>query len=407
MKIIMSGDDRAVQVLFAFAYGNREKLGATWWRLLFIAVLWAGLTILAPRYGDGDEIVTRWQRWFRWLRTRRLSETPAAIGQIEPLGIAKRVEKFERRRWRQRYARDGYSDDATPDRRLSGGLATHFLENAFAWLLADGHGLPDAKEHTALVTAFWSYEAWCRTGSADNDDNDYKPMEQFGYAVVSAIARLMLSAAPASAVSLFGPIFAIGPRGHYAISTFVQGWFSLLNETSDCGEFVKRWRPMIEYIVHHKDWASGRQWYYGQQLERQVLGFGSNSSIARASGHAKMINGLRDLYKAWAEKRLRSDEDNIAGLCGFLGGEAGRVLRLDGLEWLAAAIRAEANAGTWHRQTTSNAFMEFLGVVVSEHSEKWSKSPTARQALVELTAHGVSRQLPTALALQERVRMLR
>jgi hypothetical protein len=96
MKIMTSGDDRAVQVLLAFAYGSREKLGPAWWRLLFIALLWAGLSILAPRHGDGDEIETRWRRWLRWLRARRLSATPATIKQIDPLGVAERVEKFER-----------------------------------------------------------------------------------------------------------------------------------------------------------------------------------------------------------------------------------------------------------------------------------------------------------------------
>jgi len=49
---------------------------------------------------------------------------------------------------------------------------------------------------------------------------------------------------------------------------------------------------------------------------------------------------------------LPSDEDNIAGLCGFLGSEAGRVLRIDGLEWLAATIRAKPDAGAWYREGT-------------------------------------------------------
>jgi hypothetical protein len=407
MKIMTSGDGRAVQVLLAFAYGSREKLGPSWWRLLFIALLWAGLSILAPRHGDGDEIETRWRRWLRWLRARRLSATPATIEQINPLGVAERVEKFERRRWRQRYARDGWGRELTPDRRLSGGLDTHFLENAFAWLFAEGYGLADAAEQTALVTAFWTYEAWCRTGSIDDDDKDYQPMGQFGYAVVSAIARLIVSAPSSAAASLSGPVFAIGPRGHYAIGAFLLDWFSLLSDATDGAAFAARWRPMIETMLNDKDWASGRQWHYGQQLERQVLGFGSDSFIARVPDHSKMIDGLRSLYKVWAETRLRSGEDNIAGLCGFLSSEAGRVLRIDGLEWLAAAIRVKPDARAWYREGTSSAFIAFLDVAVSEHSDELIKNASARQALVELVAHGVSRQLPTALALQERVRRLR
>lgn len=404
MKILTSGDDSAVQVLFASAYSNREKLGAAWWRLLFIGLLRAGLSILAPRYGEGEEIERRWQRWLRWLRTWRLSETAAAIDQIDPLGIAKRVEKFERERWRQRYA--GRRGDLSPDRRISGGLDKNLLQNVFFWLCAEGGGLADAAEQRALVEAFWSFEAWCLTGSADDDHKDYPPMEQLGYAVVSAVARLVMTSPASSAVSLFGQVFVIGPRGHYAIGAFLQDWFGLLNDASNCSEFVKRWRLMIEYMVHSTAWASGRHWHYGQQLERQVLGFGSDSLIVRAPEHAKMIDGLRDLYKAWAEKRLRSDEDNMAGLCSFLSSEAGDVLRLDGLEWIAAAVRTGANVGAWYRERTSSAFMGFLDVVVSKSWEQLAVSPVARQALVELVALGVSRQLPTALALQERVRHL-
>jgi hypothetical protein len=407
MKIVTSGDDRAVQVLFALAYSSREKLGPAWWRLLFIALLWAGLSILAPRHGDGDEIETRWRRWLRWLRTRRLSATPATIKQIYPLGVAERVEKFERRRWRLRYTRDGYNEELTPNRRLSGGLATHFLENSFAWLFAEGYGLADAAEQTALVTAFWAYEAWCRTGSIDDGYKDYQPMGQFGYTVISAIPRLIASSPPSAAASLFGPVFAIGPRGHYAIGAFLQDWFSLLSNATDGTSFAARWRPMIEAMLNDEDWASGRQWHYGQQLERRVLGFGSDSFITRVPDHSKMIDGLRNLYKVWAEKRLHSDEDNIAGLCGFLSSEAGRVLRIEGLEWLAGTIRAKPDVGAWYREGSSSAFMAFLDVVVSEHPEELVKNTSARQALVELVAHGVSRQLPTALALQERVRRLR
>ena len=83
------------------------------------------------------------------------------------------------------------------------------------------------------------------------------------------------------------------------------------------------------------------------------------------------------------------------------------MLRIDGLEWLAATIRAKPDAGAWYREGTSSAFMAFLDVAVSEHSDELIKNASARQALVELVAHGVSRQLPTALALQERVRRLR
>jgi hypothetical protein len=104
---------------------------------------------------------------------------------------------------------------------------------------------------------------------------------------------------------------------------------------------------------------------------------------------------------------LPSDQDNMAGFCFFLSSEAGRVLRMDGLQWIAAVMRGDPETGNWYRDSTSNAFMAVLGAAVLEDPDELAKHPAARQALVELTAHAVARQLPRALPLQERVRRLR
>lgn len=95
----------------------------------------------------------------------------------------------------------------------------------------------------------------------------------------------------------------------------------LIKEQTDVADFAKRWRPMIEYVLSNEQWAAEGKWYYAQQLERKVLGFGSTDSIFRAPNHAALIGGMRDLYKAWAETRLPSDQDNMAGFCfsGCLG----------------------------------------------------------------------------------------
>jgi hypothetical protein len=407
MRIMTSGDDAAVVILFSLAYRSRDALGNAWWRLLFLALLRSGLSILAPGYGDEDDIEPRWQRWLRWLRTRRISGTPATIKSIDPLGIAKRVEKFERRRWQQRYARDGRRDRIKPDRRMSGGLDTHFLGKAFGWLFTEGAGLPDVVEQGTLLSAFWSHEAWCLRGSADDDDDDFKSRGQLGYSIVWALARLALSSPVAKATAIWGQVFAIGPRGHHEIDAFLTEWFTLIKEPTDLADFAKRWRPMVEYALSNTQWAAEGKWFYAQRLERQALGFGATGYITRAPHYSVLIGGMRDLYKAWAETRLRSDQDNMAGFCFFLSSEAGRVLRMDGLQWIAAVMRADPETGKWYRDSTSNAFMAVLEAAVLEDADELGKNLAARQALVELTAHAVARQLPRALPLQERVRRLR
>lgn len=407
MRIMTGGDDAAVVVLFNLAYRSRDGLGNAWWRLLFLALLRAGLSILAPRYGDEDDIEPRWQRWLRWLRTRRISGISASIKSVDPLGIAERVERFERRRWKQRYARDGYRDDIQPDRRMSGGLDTHFLEQAFAWLLVEGAGLSNLADQATLLKAFWSHEAWCLRGSADEDDDDFKSRGQLGYSIAWALARLALSSPAAKDREVWEQVLVLGPRAHQIMDAFLTQWFLSIKEPTDVVDFAKRWRPMVEYVLSNEQWAAEGKWYYAQQLERKVLGFGATDSIARAPKHAALIGGMRDLYKAWAETRLPSDQDNMAGFCFFLSSHAGHVLRMEGLEWIAAVMRLDPDVGKWYRESTSNAFMGLLEAAVLEDADELTKNPTARQALVDLTAHAVARQLPRALALQERVRKLR
>ena len=83
------------------------------------------------------------------------------------------------------------------------------------------------------------------------------------------------------------------------------------------------------------------------------------------------------------------------------------MLRMDGLQWIAAVMRAGPGTGKWYRDGTSNAFMALLEAAVLEDADELAKNSVARQALVELTAHAVARQLPRGLPLQERVRRLR
>jgi hypothetical protein len=114
----------------------------------------------------------------------------------------------------------------------------------------------------------------------------------------------------------------------------------------------------------------------------------------------------RGLYKAWAEKRLAGDEDNLAAFCNFLSTKVGAPLRLDGLMWIATALRSSSEGRRWYRDGTSTAFVEFLTKVVTENGRVAVATPEARQALIDLTSIAVSRQLQAALAVQDRLKAL-
>ncbi|MFK4384672.1 hypothetical protein [Bradyrhizobium sp. USDA 223] len=390
------------------AYQNRVALGQRWWRLLYLALLWSGLTMLAPRFGDDDGDGIRWQRWRHWLRTRSLSAGNTSVESINPLGIAKRVEGFEYKRWERRYARDGRRFTKEPGRRLSGSLDTHFMQRAFAWLFLTGsaRATGELEDRRRLVSGFWAHQAWWQSGSGKNADDDYQPMHEFGYAVLDELARLVMESPVDAGRALWEPVFALGAKGHYAIGHFLSCWFALLTEGTDPAGFAQRWRPMIEFCVLNKEWSKGRPWYYGQRIERHVLGFGETDRLARLPNGAEVIAAGANLYEAWAANRLSGDEDNLAGVCNFLAAGVGKPLRLQGLRWITETIKANPQTGKWFKDRASNAFMEFLDVLVSEHAAELSKDQEARQALLDLVAHAVSRQLTAAQALQERIRRM-
>ena len=409
LRLLTSEDSAAVRVLVWSAYQNRDALGQRWWRLLFMALLWSSLSMLIPRYGDEEGTKVRWQRWCRWLRTRSLS-APATSASITPLAIAQRVERLELRRWRRRYARDGRPFTMEPGRRLSGSLDTTFLKSAFAWLFRNQADrvipVQELETHRQLVAAFWSHQAWWLSGSGKDENDHYQPMHEFGYALLDELARLVLESPVSETPSLWRPVFERGSKGHYAISHFLTCWFGQLTESTIVAEFVQRWRPMVEFLVSDSEWSKNGQWYYGQQLEREVLGFGAMNYIGRVPGHAALVGMIRDLFPIWAQKRLALHEDNLAGFCGFLAHDVGKPLRMDGLQWIADAIKTSPDVGKWFRDRTSSAFMEFLDVLVSEHAVELRQKEKLRQALLDLSAHAVSRQLTTALTLHERIRRL-
>jgi hypothetical protein len=388
-------------------YRSREVLGARWWRLLYFALLWSGLSMLTPRFSDDEDIEpARWQRWRRWLRTRSLSAGQPTVNSIQPLLVAERVERFELRRWQRRYAQDGRTFELEGGRRLSGSLDTHFLHKAFGWLFQRQAGQIPSEQleiRRKLLAAFWAHQAWWEQGSGKDDDDDYRPMYQFGYALLDELAWLIVESPVAVGPELWRPVFALGPKGHYAVGHFLTCWFALITEETSVAAFAERWRLMIEFMVLDDAWAKGGPWYDGQRLERHVLGFGESSHVVRAKDCAGLIGSMRDLYEAWAKKRLTSDEDNLAGFCGFLGSGVGKPLRVDGLRWISDAMKANPETGKWFRDRTSSAFMEFLDILVSEHAAELSKNEGSRQALLNLAAHAVSHQLTASQALQERI----
>lgn len=68
LRLLTSGDTRALGAVVGIAYANRDQLGPAWWRLLQAGVLWSGLILLTPHHGDGEDAERAWSGWLARLR---------------------------------------------------------------------------------------------------------------------------------------------------------------------------------------------------------------------------------------------------------------------------------------------------------------------------------------------------
>jgi hypothetical protein len=203
LRLMTSRDGLAVATLMHIAHANRERLGSKWWRLLQLALLWAGLSLLAPRFESPPTVEIHWTRWLRWLRTRKLYSTGTSVNAVKPLDVARRVERLEEARWKRIQTGKRHNARRTQKGRHSSGLDSHLLEQIFSWLLhetAQG-GSPVDEQDRSLLVALWEFEVWRRYEEID-EDGEHAPPSQLGYAVLQKIADLVLSLSPAEGLTL-------------------------------------------------------------------------------------------------------------------------------------------------------------------------------------------------------------
>jgi hypothetical protein len=69
-------------------------------------------------------------------------------------------------------------------------------------------------------------------------------------------------------------------------------------------------------------------------------------------------------------------------------------------------MQGQTRASRWYQTHTGSALTDFLDVTLSEEAAKLSADTKARDAVLALIALLVARQVPAALALQERSRQV-
>ena len=404
LRLLTSGHSHAVGTIVAVAYFYREQLGSAWWRLLYAGLLWSALVMLAPSYEDDEDFAKIWSGWLARLRRmplRRKGTTAndLCVGRVAKsygrLDYAKRMRAYEsgKNRWHGK-----------PRRRWSAGLDTQFLGILFNWLI-NGRGTGDWSEDSKLAGRLWAEEAEYARAHAKDDGEYHLPSQNFGYDLLVKLAALAVNGTAEQSRSVWEPVLSHGPAAHYALRHFAQGLFMQLSKDCDIAKFESVWRAMAEYGLNARWEKVKSHWYYGEALLCDILGFGNESALRRLPAGAELR--MRDVYERWSKKHLDHSEDNLKRLCHFLATTFGAPLRLDGLRWIAGLLKNGSRSSRWYRNGTGDALIELLSAAINENASELAADPAARQALVEIAAELAGRKDPTALALQERIKLLR
>jgi len=403
LRLLTSGDTRAAAVVVGVAYANRERLGAAWWRLLRAGLFWSGLIMLAPQHGDGDDAERAWRVWLARLRRFPLRGPTATPDDLDFKRVVAGRERLDFQRRLRHYNAGDQAWRGKPERERGGSLDSHFLEVLFNWLI-EGDGTGDRNLDTRLALRIWDYDA-TRANSREKKYGEYDlPSQNLGYDILLKLGALSIAAPAGNERAVWEPVLAHGPAAHYALQHFISGLFLRLGKGDDPLAFERVWRATAEHgLAAH--WSQPGLWFYGERLICDLLGFGNEDALSRL--HPGAALRMKELYKRWAAAHLARDEECVTRFCHFLTTSFGAPLRLDGLRWLATILKEREPSGRWYREGSGDALVELVAAALSSDAQALSQDAQARLAVVDIAAALAAMNIPTALALQERIKQLR
>jgi hypothetical protein len=402
LRLLTSGHGRAVSALVITAHRLEARLGEGFERLLLIGRLWSALLMLKPDYDDGPEVGTRWERWLTTLRVfplrGKVSRASATLLDIERRHDRLQKARFARSKVGGKRIRMSLEDWQSP------GLASHVFEGLYSWLVGEGAaGTGDVGRDADLVDMLWEYEAK-RAQFRGRREGEYDLPSRFGYELLNAKAKLLLTVEEGRLEDSWQSVLAHGPGAHVALERFVDVFLMQAPETTDHVRLVSAWRGMLAYALQ-QDWNVPRLWFYGERILRHLLGFYIEPFLRELP--AGLISNLADLYEEWAKAHLATEEENVRDFARFLTSPFALPIRLQGLQWMAQAVGGDSRAGRWHRDGTGSAVVELLDKALTDHGAELKGDATLRASFLELAALVAGRNIPAALPLQERIKLLR
>lgn len=404
LRLLTSGNAAAINTIVGIAYARRDQLGAAWWRLNQAGLLLSALSMLAPGYDDGEDTASRWAHWLARLRRLPLTKPGATWEALDFQRVTKGLERLERRRGQNIFAgnRPSWRVRRSPDEQISAGLDTHVLGMSLNWLTL-GAGSGDLATDQELAKRLWRMEVQ-RQKAHGKDDGEYAlPSQHLGYDLVRKLAALALAVPSTEAQGIWEEVLQHGPKAHYSVRQFISSLYRQLRKDADIEHFRSIWRATVTYALDEQWQKMPRHWFNGERILGDLLGFGFEDALGKLK--PTTVVDMRDLYQRWSREHLSIDEENVARFASFLATKGGSPLRLESLLEIKSAYRSER--GWPYRESTNDALVELLNVTLNENWAALANDVAARTAVIDIAANLAAASNPTALTLQERIKLLR
>ncbi|MBI5015326.1 MAG: hypothetical protein HZB55_07515 [Deltaproteobacteria bacterium] len=398
-------------------FSEREHLGDDFVRLVNVAVLWAGLAYLWPRYEDEPSRSNRLRRWAsRLVDGFVLREIPASL--IPWDRVANFAALLSQRRRSRRFSEDSRTEpederrsEPVPASRRSvrpwnPGLHEGVLPHAFGWLpTLDQARTP---EERALFLRLYEELLQVSLDNAPEAEEERRGSggvpSAFDRWVFGKLARLIVRHdRPESAERFWRPIFELGSVAHNWVEFFLMEWFTGgVQAAPSLAVFTAKWRRMIEFSMGASSWkpSPGRYSYDLCNMHTEVMGLRWGARIVGGEEFVDQVRSLSSLYEVWAKQWL-GYEDAATAFAGFVTRPAGAAIICQAIGWLDDAM-AE---GRWYRWESrlQDALIGLLARAWESNCREIESDEALRSSFLRLLSALVKRQIPAALELHDSV----
>ncbi|PNE10216.1 MAG: hypothetical protein CR217_15490 [Beijerinckiaceae bacterium] len=396
----------------------RTRLGGAFPQMLAFAIQWAALRPLQVRQDDPsldaerESFVVRKRALLGAFVDGSLSAVTAHLGKINAEARAARDAIYEKQfpgsasRSQRRQKSTGRTQSREvlhPDRL---GLDPYVMKTAFGWLDARAAQTTDERvawlglirEILGIVLQSVPNIDQASTQEIDGLPSDF---DDWAFKLVARTIPCLTSAEQPE--EFWQAILARGAPAHQWVESFFWHWFTDGFAASPSpAEFVRIWRAMITYALHHPAWdPAGTISYELDGIVVELLCFDVRwNAIGRSEDTVQVIGTLGDVFER-ALLRWGGMPKVINGLVMFAIQPGAKQLLVPALQLTSAAVR-RFDTYDWKYGLEENV-IEFLHTCWQREGERIARDESLRASFLAVLTILVARGSHAAIALSSRV----